>query len=417
MSKKIFLDAGHGGRDPGAVNNSVGLHEADVNFDVCNKLAIILQAAGLAVMLSRPSPLGSTESLDIDSRWQQANKWGADHFISVHVNAGGGTGAETFIAASKPDDRIFAATVNDTYAAAMGLRNRGVKLDSTTRHGSLGVLRWSRMPAILVELAFIDAPQTVPDINILQFKRDIMAESIAKGIFKYLEIEKEYTAYNNTVTISSHNQELPQMPQGEHNHNTPSLPNNLQPKAPGTVKFCLRGVETEIEGYINKGVTFARARQLLEALGYDVGWNGDADMVTVDRREGLLTTAEELHYLQQIVDHEARGEDLQGQILIANVVLNRVNNPQFPDEIIEVIKQNRSNADGSVAWQFTPASRPDFGTATPNEITIEAVRLALTGVDYSQGALWFNGVHLRETSWAGQNRTHMFDHGGHSFYV
>lgn len=189
-----------------------------------------------------------------------------------------------------------------------------------------------------------------------------------------------------------------------------------EPQAPNMVNFCLLGVQAEIEGYIQGGVTFVRARQLLEGLGYDVGWNGETSTVTVDRRGDLLTTAEELHYLQQIVDREARGEDLKGQILVANVVLNRTNDHSFPDTIIEVIKQSRQNADGSTTWQFTPASRPDFGTATVSETTIEAIRLALSGVDYSQGALFFNGVHLRTTSWAGQNRTHLFDHGGHSFY-
>jgi len=115
----------------------------------------------------------------------------------------------------------------------------------------------------------------------------------------------------------------------------------------------------------------------------------------------LQWTAEELHYLQQIVNSEAMGEDLKGQILVANAVLNRINDANFPDTIIAVIKQSRLNADGSTAWQFTPASRPDFSTATVSETTIEAVRLALSGVDYSQWALFFNGIHLRTTSWGG----------------
>lgn len=103
--------------------------------------------------------------------------------------------------------------------------------------------------------------------------------------------------------------------------------------------------------------------------------------------------------------------------MVANVVLNRVASEQFPDSIIEVIKDNRINSEGDHVWQFTPAGRPDFGQATPSERTIEAVAMALNGVDYSQGALWFNGTHLQTTSWAGLNRTHIFNHDGHSFYV
>lgn len=275
--KKIFLDAGHGGRDPGAVNNAFNLRESDIVLEVSQNLAAILTEAGFEVRQSRTADA----FIKIDERWRVANAWGADYFISIHANAGGGTGAETFISATKQDNRIFAQTVNDTYAAAMGLSNRGVKLDSTTRHGSLGVLRWSRMPAILVELAFIDSPAHNPDLSILQFKRDVMAESLAKGIFKYLDIEKSFTG-------------LPTAPI----QTDPPTADPVELPPPNMVKFCLDGVEIDIEGYIDNGVTWVRARQLLENLGYVVGWNSDAGMVTVERRGKASFTPEELEHLR-----------------------------------------------------------------------------------------------------------------------
>lgn len=397
ITKKIFLDAGHGGRDSGAFNQALNLRESDIALEVSQNLAAILTAAGFDVKQSRTTDVFIT----IDERWRAANAWGADCFISIHANAGGGTGAETFIAATKQNNRIFAQTVNDTYAAAMGLRNRGVKLDSTTRHGSLGVLRHSSMPAILVELAFIDSPTHKSDLNILQFKRDVMAESLAKGIFKYFMWEN---------TLADRRDDIEKSFTG-----IPTTP--IQTYPPSMVKFCLDGEETEIEGYIDNGVTWVKARQLLENLGYVVGWDSDAGMVTVEHRGGIPHTTEELEYLQQIVHFEARGEDLKGQILVANVVLNRVESEQFPNSIIEVIKDNRINSEGNHVWQFTPVGQPDFGTATPSKRTIQAVAMALDGVDDSQGALWFNGTHLQTTSWAAQNRTHIFNHGGHSFYV
>jgi len=196
------------------------------------------------------------------------------------------------------------------------------------------------------------------------------------------------------------------MPQNADSANT--VPPADEPPSLNTVKFNLNGIVSDIEGYIENGITWAKARQLLEGLGYCVGWDHIAGMVTVERNEGLLTTTEELDILHRIVWAESRGEDLQGQILVANVVLNRLNSPQFPDTIQEVVFQTN---------QFEPVRSGAFDRATPTEKQIQAVAYALSGRDYSQGALWFNGTHMRETSWAGQNRHHLFDHGGHSFYI
>ena len=69
----------------------------------------------------------------------------------------------------------------------MGLRNRGVKPDTRTAVGSLGVLRHSRMPAQLFELPFIDGPAA--DIDALRNRRGEMAEVIARGILSYLGIQ------------------------------------------------------------------------------------------------------------------------------------------------------------------------------------------------------------------------------------
>ncbi|MCL2415966.1 MAG: N-acetylmuramoyl-L-alanine amidase, partial [Defluviitaleaceae bacterium] len=93
---KIFIDQGHnptGSHNTGAIGN--GMTEQDIVFDVGITLAGILRRAGFEVMLSRPEAttvLGRDNSSAINSRWQSANTWGADYFISLHVNAGGGTG-------------------------------------------------------------------------------------------------------------------------------------------------------------------------------------------------------------------------------------------------------------------------------------------------------------------------------------
>ncbi|MCL2531598.1 MAG: N-acetylmuramoyl-L-alanine amidase [Oscillospiraceae bacterium] len=179
---KIFIDPGHGGRDPGAVGNN--LRESDINLAVSLRLGELLRAAGVDVRFSR-----TTDTLPVFAeRARSANTWGADYFVSVHANAGGGTGGETFIAATKPQDRPFAQAINDPYCAAMGLRNRGVKLDSVTPRGRFDALRSANMPAILVELAFIDSPLHNPDVPILRNRRNDMAQALADALLSYLGV-------------------------------------------------------------------------------------------------------------------------------------------------------------------------------------------------------------------------------------
>ena len=125
--------------------------------------------------------------------------------------------------------------------------------------------------------------------------------------------------------------------------------------------------------------------------------------------EPLPYTDEELDILYRIAWAEARGEDDKGIILVINVILNRVNSPVFPNQntIREVVFAPN---------QFEPIRNGMFDRATPDQRIKDLVHQALRGTDFSRGALFFNAVRLRETSWAGQNRTHAFDHGGHSFY-
>jgi N-acetylmuramoyl-L-alanine amidase len=186
--KVIVLDAGHGGSDPGAVGNN--MREADITLALTGLLRHELEKAGFTVILSRPR---ADVNPGIHSRWRLANEHRADYFLSVHVNAGGGTGVETFYYRDGTErsrkSETFARCVNDTFAQGMGLRNRGVKPDTLTHHGAIGVLRQTTMPAILVELAFIDSPLTNTDVFILGNRRGDMAYALAKGVCGYFGTE------------------------------------------------------------------------------------------------------------------------------------------------------------------------------------------------------------------------------------
>jgi len=179
---KIWIDAGHGGSDPGASKNN--LQEKEITLDISLRLGALL-AADFDVMHTRTDD----RAVSIEDRWKAANTAKADFFVAIHVNAGGGTGCETFYYREDSErsrrSEALAKAINDFYAESMGLRNRGIKPDTQTSVGSIGVLRRTTMPAILVELAFVDCPASSPDVAILQGKRAEIAQALSQSIYKH----------------------------------------------------------------------------------------------------------------------------------------------------------------------------------------------------------------------------------------
>lgn len=123
---------------------------------------------------------------------------------------------------------------------------------------------------------------------------------------------------------------------------------------------------------------------------------------------------EDYENLLRIVEAEASGEDEIGKILVANVVLNRVESEEFPDNITEVIFQ-RSNG----VTQFSPVASGKIYRVTVSEETVDAVNKALCGEDYSQGALYFAARKYADSDnmrWFDEKLEFLFEHGGHEFF-
>ena len=109
------------------------------------------------------------------------------------------------------------------------------------------------------------------------------------------------------------------------------------------------------------------------------------------------------------------GDALEGKMLIANVILNRVRDPRFPDTIEEVVWQQ---IDGSA--QFQPTIDGRINTVEITQSTIEAVDRVLAGEDESQGALYFmarSGSDASSIGWFEANLTPLMVHGGHEYYT
>lgn len=135
---------------------------------------------------------------------------------------------------------------------------------------------------------------------------------------------------------------------------------------------------------------------------------------TVERKFVWDITNEDYENLLRIVEAEAGGEDRTGKILVANVILNRVKNEQFPNTVTDVIFQKEDGV-----CQFSPIHDGRFYSVSVSEETKEAVDAALYGEDCSSGALFFMArayADKEKAAWFDRNLTKLFTYGGHEFF-
>lgn len=135
---------------------------------------------------------------------------------------------------------------------------------------------------------------------------------------------------------------------------------------------------------------------------------------TMERDFVLDLTHEDYENLLRIVEAEAGGEDRTGKILVANVIINRVNAEQFPDTVTEVIFQKMDGI-----CQFSPIHDGRFYSVRVSEETKEAVNAALYGEDCSSGALFFMArayADKEKAAWFDRHLTKLFTYGGHEFF-
>lgn len=123
--------------------------------------------------------------LDLSDRAQKANTWGADIFVSIHINSGGGTGFESFVYTNASANAVKLQNyIHSEVIKATGFTDRGLK------RANFAVLRLSKMPAILTENGFID---NINDANKLRDKTFLQKIAIAhaEGIAKYFGLQKK----------------------------------------------------------------------------------------------------------------------------------------------------------------------------------------------------------------------------------
>ena len=191
MPYSIMLDAGHGGRDPGAVYN--GRQEKDDTLALTLAVGEILQGRGIDVLYTRTTDVYESPY----QKAMEANEAGVDFFVSIHRNSyptdNTVSGVETLVYDKSGLKLQMAENINEQLEA-IGFVNLGVK-----ERPGLVVLRRTRMPAVLVEAGFINSDT---DNQLFDENFDDIALAIAEGILDTLQanglIENNTASDNNS---------------------------------------------------------------------------------------------------------------------------------------------------------------------------------------------------------------------------
>lgn len=177
---KIFINPGHDelslkgtyDYDAGACNEEMGLYENEICDAVGRLVVDYLTAAGCECNI--------LQSESLSGICAAANAWGADYFISIHCNAFNGiaNGTETLTYPSDIEGYKLAEAIQNQIIDTFDTTDRGLKART-----DLAVLNGTNMPAVLVEMAFIDNPD---DAILLRDRQDDFARAIARGVTDFL---------------------------------------------------------------------------------------------------------------------------------------------------------------------------------------------------------------------------------------
>ena len=182
---RVFLSAGHGGSDPGAVAN--GLREKTINLNTLLSCYEELIRHGVEVVCSRKNDIDDPVSQEV----KEANASNADIAVSFHANAGGGDGFEVYHHSTNLNGKRL-ARLCEKHVKTLGQNSRGIK------HGDkLYFIKNTKMTSVLVESFFVDdaKDKTIGDTIAEQKAFGLV---YAKAILEFLGIayeEKPSTIY------------------------------------------------------------------------------------------------------------------------------------------------------------------------------------------------------------------------------
>ena len=183
QGKTIILDPGHGGSDSGAIGPD-GIMEKDVTFAVAKKVQSMLESSGAKVIMTRTDDVdvygvNASDHQELQARVDVGRRNPtADVFLSIHANSFTSPqahGTATYYYAKSSSDGLLAQALQDGMVESGGLSDRGVS------EANFYVIKYSVMPAALVEMAFVSNPTEQDLLNSDSFQ-DKMAKGICKGL-------------------------------------------------------------------------------------------------------------------------------------------------------------------------------------------------------------------------------------------
>ena len=183
MSKTIIcIDPGHGGYDPGAVAG--GAREKDITLQIGLQLRDLLRRAGFQVVMTREadqSPGGYKEvNADLQERCRIANSANVDTFLSIHVNAGGGNGAEIYVYGDGGRIAGLARGIISNVSSICGTHGQAVR-DGGPSGSGWAVICNTKADAMLLEIGFIDSD----DLPKIQGHLREFAPLIARAFYNF----------------------------------------------------------------------------------------------------------------------------------------------------------------------------------------------------------------------------------------
>lgn len=194
------------------------------------------------------------------------------------------------------------------------------------------------------------------------------------------------------------------------NLNITARPGNFYIEANGRMLYVRDSVR------LVNGTTMVPIRVLAKAFGASVTWNGSIQRVYVKRGSGSITSGlnyynnDSVYWLSRIINAESNGESLKGKIAVGNVILNRVDNSNYPNSIYGVIFDNKFGV------QFQPTANGQIYNE-PSQESIVTAKLCLDGASVAGSSLYFFNPVKSTSRWIAQNCTFIASVGNHDFYA
>ncbi|QNB46501.1 hypothetical protein BR63_09365 [Thermanaerosceptrum fracticalcis] len=194
INKKVFLDPGHGGEDPGCNDPRLGIYEEDINLKVASKTREILTKAGAEVIMSRESDKDyvlpkalrgdmTKKRCDLTTRISIAEEGKADVFVSLHVNATrkrSYAGAETFYNPAEPDSVLLAQNIQKHLRSIPDMTKR------IPKPGNYFLLKNASMPSVIVEMGYLSNSKE-KELLVQESYQEALALAISRGLIDYFK--------------------------------------------------------------------------------------------------------------------------------------------------------------------------------------------------------------------------------------